>query len=76
MSGVPNAFVTLTKLPISKFTTPAFVVSKSLAFLKSLKVTPIFSISYPRTYALPGVHAIASKSSPAVAPSSVDAPLL
>ena len=33
MSGVLYTFVILVKLPISKFVTPALIVSKSLAFL-------------------------------------------
>ena len=36
ISGCPNTFVTLTKLPISRLETPAFIVSKSLDFLRSL----------------------------------------
>ena len=76
MSGMLYAFVTRTKFPKSRLVTPAFIVSTSLAFRKSLKVSAVFSISYPRTKALPGVHATPSRSSLAVKPSSVDAPFV
>ena len=62
------------KLPTSKVDTPAFTVLKSLAFLISLMVGAIFSISNPLIYALPGLTCSASKSLLAVLPSSVDAP--
>ena len=45
ISGVPYTLVILVKLPISKLVTPAFIVSKSLAFFKSLNVNAVFSIS-------------------------------
>ena len=47
-------FVTFTKLPTSNLVLKLFCVSKSLALSTSTKVVPIFSISYPLTYALPG----------------------
>ena len=75
MSGVLYKFVILTKLPNSRFVTPALIVVTSLALFKSLNVVPIFSNSYPLTYALPAEHDRASKSSEAVPPSSVVAPL-
>ena len=70
ISGVPYKLVILVKFPKSKLVTP-FMVSTSLAFCKSLNVIAVFSISYPRTNALPGVHAMTSLSSDAVPPSSV-----
>ena len=76
ISGVPNTFVILVKFPKSRFVTPALMVSTSLAFCKSLNVIAVFSISYPRTNALPGVHATTSLSSDAVPPSSVVAPFV
>ena len=76
MSGVLYKFVILTKLPNSKLVTPALIVLTSLALFKSLNVVPKVSYSYPLTYALPAEHDSASKSSEAVPPSSVDAPLV
>ena len=67
--------VILTKLPNSKFVTPALTVVTSLALFKSLNVVPSFSNSYPLTYALPAEQDNASKLSEAVPPSSVVAPL-
>ena len=40
MSGMLYAFVTRTKFPKSRFVTPALMVSTSLAFRKSLRLTP------------------------------------
>ena len=54
MSGEPNTFSTLTKLPTS---TPVIAESKLsvvLGFGKSMNVGITVLISYPRTYALPG----------------------
>ena len=76
ISGVLYAFVTWIKFPSSKLVTPALNVSKSLAFGRSINVCPIFSTSYPRTYAFPGEHPIASKSSAATSPLSVEAPFV
>ena len=75
MSGVPYTLVTLVKLPISNVVTPALTVAKSLALFKSFNVVPIFSISKPWTYALPGLIETESNDSDAVFPSSVVVPL-
>ena len=75
MSGVPYTLVILRKLPTLNVVTPALTVLKSLALFISFSVVPIFSISKPWTYALPGWIAKESKDSDAVFPSSVIPPI-
>ena len=52
-SGEPNTFVTLVKLPTSILVIAESNFLKFLVF-KSINEGVIVSISYPRTYALPG----------------------
>ena len=61
-------------MPKLKVEIPALTVSKSLDLLTSLNVGAIFSISYPRIYALPGLTCSSNKLELAVLPSSVVAP--
>ena len=73
-SGEPNTLFTTTWLPTSNLVGNALFVSKSLALFTSKNVVPIFSNSYPLTYALPGPIPIASFVVEAVPPALVVAP--
>ena len=73
-SGEPNTLFTTTWLPTSNLVGNALFVSKSLALFTSKNVVPIFSNSYPLTYALPGPIPIASFVVEAVPPALVSAP--
>ena len=71
ISGAPCTESTSTKLPTSTGVTEPLKFSKVLGLGKSIYFGAIFSISYPRTYALPGDTCIDNKSSVASPPSSV-----
>ena len=70
-SGEPNTFLTLVKLPTSILVIAESKFSVVLGFSTSIKEGATCSISYPRTYALPGDTWTVNKLSDGTLPSSV-----